>query len=112
MAMSVSGRQVAVAETPASGVRQWLPTVVGGILGYLLVRMLGTTAVRMLGGLLVGALVGLIPYMIAKSRGNPRLGRTALLFSSLAGVALGILLAAPVALGFVVWAWPRKPAGK
>ncbi|MGQ0639869.1 MAG: hypothetical protein ACT4P6_03715 [Gemmatimonadaceae bacterium] len=72
------------------------------------VRTLGTTAVRIFGGMLAGMLVGLLPYFIAKSRENPRLGRTAMLSCTIAGALMGILLAAPVAIGFAVWAWPRR----
>lgn len=92
----------------ATGRAYWIQFAAGWIGGALLVRHLpGTFAARVLGGLLAGALIGLLPYFMAKSRGHLPLGQKALLYSSLSGAVLGVLLATPVALAFTFVAMSR-----
>jgi len=88
----------------------WIAPAVGAVLGVLAVRMLpGTMAIRIAGGMFAGLLVGLIPFWIAKSRDDSKLAGTAMTWCVIAGAVLGILLAAPVALGFSVAAARRTP---
>ncbi len=65
---------------------------------------------RLFGAFLIGALLGLIPFFVARSRGQQGLGVAGLLASIGGGLILGFLLAAPVALVFTIIALVRKPA--
>jgi uncharacterized transporter YbjL len=64
---------------------------------------------RLLGAFLIGALLGLVPFFVARSRGQQGLGVAALLSSIFGGLILGILLAGPVTLVFTVVALVRRP---
>ena len=57
---------------------------------------------KILGGTVGGFLVGLIPFFIAKKRGDEKLARLALGICTLTGVILCLLLAIPVCIVFVV----------
>jgi hypothetical protein len=101
--------------TPRSDAKpaNWVAPAIGAVLGFLAVRMLpGTIGIRIAGGMFAGLLVGLIPFWIAKSRGDSKLAGTAMTWCVIAGAVLGILLAAPVALGFSVAAARRTPTPK
>jgi hypothetical protein len=97
-------------ETSSKPKTNLVALVVGAILGFLAVRMLpGTLGIRIAGGMFAGLLVGAIPFWIAKSRGDMKLAQNALTWCVIAGAVLGILLAAPVALGFSIAAARRTP---
>jgi hypothetical protein len=64
---------------------------------------------RLFGAFFIGALLGLIPFFIARSRGQQSLGVAALLSSIVGGLILGIILAGPVAFVFTIVALVRKP---
>ena len=64
---------------------------------------------RLFGAFFVGALVGLVPFFVARSRGQQSLGVAALLSSIVGGLILGIILAGPVAFVFTIVALVRKP---
>lgn len=54
------------------------------------------------GGLVAGSLTGLIPFLIGLKKEETTLGIIAIITCSLSGLILGILLAIPVAIGFIV----------
>jgi ABC-type tungstate transport system substrate-binding protein len=88
----------------------WLGSAIGFTVGWFLMNSLpGKTKVQMLGGALAGLVVGLVPYHVAKRNGRPTLASHALIWTSIAGILFGLLLAAPVALGFVLLAM-RQPS--
>ena len=64
---------------------------------------------RLFGAFFVGALVGLVPFFVARKRGQQNLGVAALLSSIVGGLILGIILAGPVAFVFTIVALVRKP---
>jgi hypothetical protein len=64
---------------------------------------------RMFGAFFIGAVLGLIPFFVARSRGQQGLGIAALLSSIAGGLILGILLAGPVAFVFTIVALVRTP---
>ena len=82
-----------------------LYTIIGAIIGIAVVRMFrdeGSLLFKVLGGTVGGFLVGLIPFFIAKKRGDEKLARLAPGICTLSGVILGLLLAIPVCIVFVV----------
>lgn len=64
---------------------------------------------RLFGAFFIGAILGLVPFFIARSRGQQGLGVAALLSSIVGGLILGIILAGPVAFVFTIVALVRKP---
>ena len=89
----------------------WVVMAISAIGGFFAVRLLpGALAVRIAGGIMAGALVGLVPFAVAKSRGDSRFGQMAMTWCIVSGALLGILLAAPVALGFTIAATRRTPS--
>jgi hypothetical protein len=94
----------------ASTAGKWIVMAISAAAGFFAVRLLpAELGVRIVGGMIAGTLVGLIPFAVAKSRGDTRFGQTAIGWSVLAGAVLGIVLAAPVALGFTIAAAKRSP---
>ena len=82
-----------------------LCTVIGAIVGIAVARMFhdeGSLLFKVLGGTVGGFLVGLIPFFIAKKRGDEKPARLALGLCTLSGVILGLLLAIPVCIVFVI----------
>jgi hypothetical protein len=66
---------------------------------------------RLFGAFFIGALLGLIPFFVARKRGQQGLGVAGLVASIVGGLILGILLAAPVAFVFTIIALVRQPSG-
>jgi hypothetical protein len=60
-------------------------------------------AMKILGGMVAGLVAGLLPVYLAKRKGLSNAASAALSLTALAGIAMGIILAAPVALGFTWW---------
>jgi len=88
-------------------------SVIGFAIGWFLMNSLpGKTKVQMLGGALAGLVVGLVPYHVAKRNGHPTLASHALIWTSIAGILFGLLLAAPVALVFVLLAMRQPSEGR
>ena len=80
-----------------------LYTVIGVIIGIAVARMFrASLGLKALGGTVAGFLVGLIPFFIAKNRGDEKLARLALGICTLSGIIFGLLLAIPVCIVFVV----------
>tara|TARA_B100001013_G_scaffold90988_1_gene50624 strand:+ start:157 stop:510 length:354 start_codon:yes stop_codon:yes gene_type:complete len=80
-----------------------LYTVIGVIIGIAVARMFRASLVfKALGGTVAGFLLGLIPFFIAKNRGDEKLARIALGICTLSGVIFGRLRAIPVCIIFVV----------
>ena len=82
-----------------------LYTVIGAIIGIAAVRMFrdeGSLLFKVLGAAAGGFLIGLIPFLIAKKHGDEKLARLALGICTLSGVILGLLLAIPVCIVFVI----------
>jgi ABC-type phosphate transport system permease subunit len=75
--------------------------IVGAVIGYVVVRALPfEMTLHLLGGAVAGTLIGLIPFFIAKKRDRKKLGQIALISCTVSGLALGLLLALPVAVIF------------
>jgi hypothetical protein len=87
----------------------WIAGVVGAIAGFAAVRFLPGVTVRVMGGIVAGALVGLIPFFVARRRGDLVFAQWAMAWSVVAGAIFGILLAAPVAFGLTILAATRRP---
>jgi hypothetical protein len=85
-------------------------SVVAAVVGYAVVRVLPfELTTRFLAGALAGCLVGLIPFFIAKRRGHQTLAKLALGICTVCGLILGLLLAVPAGIVFVVIAIARQP---
>ena len=64
---------------------------------------------RLFGAFFIGAILGLVPFLVARNRGQQGLGVAGLLSSIVGGLILGIVLAGPVAFVFTIVALVRKP---
>lgn len=83
-------------------------TIIGAAVGTSLTKLVPVTTLVLLGaGALAGFLVCLIPYFLAKARGQVGLGKIALAGGAIAGLAGGIIAGAPVALVFTIIALAR-----
>ncbi len=83
--------------------------IAGALIGYFAVKLLpGKMAVRIFFGGVAGFLCGLIPYFTGRHK-NPKLAKTAMTCSIISGMALGILLALPVAIAFTIVIAVKSP---
>lgn len=64
----------------------------------------------LVGGAFVGILCGLVPLIAGFTKGQPRLGWIGFASCVVAGLLLGLLVAAPVALVFTIVILLKKPA--
>lgn len=64
---------------------------------------------KVLGATAGGFLVGLIPFFIAKKRGDKKLAKLSLGICTLSGGIFGLLLAIPVCIVFVVIILYKSP---
>jgi hypothetical protein len=89
---------------------KWIAFAIGGVVGFFAIGPLGggMLAVRIVGGMVAGMLAGLIPFAVARSRGDSRFADTAMTWCVVSGAVLGILLAGPVAIAFTIAAATRK----
>lgn len=69
-----------------------------------------TLIARFFGALLGGVLFGLIPFFVARSRGQQTLGVIALVCCIGGSLLAGLLLSVPTAAVFTIVALVRKPA--
>lgn len=90
-----------------------LASVVCAVVGYKVVKVLPfELTIKLLAGAFAGCLVGLIPFYIAKKRGDQAFSKLSLGICILCGFILGLLLAAPVCIILVVIAFSRQPKEK
>lgn len=61
-------------------------------------------------GAFAGSLIGLLPYFVAQARGRATEGQQMIAACAVAGAILGLVLAAPLALGLTAYllAQPRR----
>ena len=78
-------------------------SVVAAIGGYMAMNLLPpTTKARVIGGGIAGAVLGLLPFFVGRRLKQQKLAAQALTWCCIAGVALGMVLAGPVALVFTL----------
>ena len=78
-------------------------SVVAAIGGYMAMNVLPpTTKARVIGGGIAGAVLGLLPFFVGRHLKQQKLATHALTWCCVAGVALGMVLAGPVALVFTL----------
>jgi predicted lipid-binding transport protein (Tim44 family) len=86
--------------------------VVGALAGYLAMNSLSPAAKgRVIGGAIAGTIIGLLPFFVGRHMKQPKLATQALTCCCVAGVALGMVLAGPVALIFTLVLVSRRPQG-
>ena len=97
------------APKPTSKALSAIASIVGAAIGYFAVKAMPfDLTVRLFAGGFAGLLCGLIPYFIAKKRNNLKLAQLALGICILCGAILGLILAVPVCLAFVIIALATK----
>ncbi len=85
--------------------------IVGAVIGHAVARSIPfQLTVQLIAGTVAGLLVGLVPYFLARSRGELRLARIALGVCALCGLVLGLILAVPACIAFVVVIVTKPPA--
>lgn len=86
-----------------------LASIAGAAIGYFAVKMLPfEMIIQLAAGTLAGFLCGLIPYFVAKNRNNLKLAKLALGICAFCGLLLGLILAIPVCVVFVIIALVSK----
>ena len=86
--------------------------VVGALAGYLAMNALSPAAKgRVIGGAIAGTIIGLLPFFVGRHVKQPKLAARALTCCCVAGIALGMVLAGPVALIFTLVLVSRRPQG-
>jgi hypothetical protein len=97
------------APKPESKALSVLASIAAAAIGFFAVRLLPfDMTIRFMAGAFAGCLCGLIPYFIAKNRSNLKLAKLALGICTLSGLLLGLILAVPVCVGFVIVALVTK----
>lgn len=87
-----------------------LASVVAAVTGFAVVKLLPVTlTIRLSAGALAGCLVGLVPFFIAKKRGDLKLARLSLGICALCGLLLGLVLAIPASVILVLVVLSKKP---
>lgn len=90
-----------------------LTSVVCAVAGYIMVKVLPLElTMRFLGGAVAGCLVGLIPFYIARKRGEQAFSKISMGICILCGLILGLLLALPASIILVVIIFLRQPKEK
>ncbi|HXZ28486.1 MAG TPA: hypothetical protein VEG08_10875 [Terriglobales bacterium] len=69
-----------------------------------------TLIAKFVGALIGGVLFGLVPFFVARSRGQQGLGVAGLICCIVGSLFLGLFLSVPCALVFTIVALVRKPA--
>ena len=109
-----------VRESPPGPPRQTGRSIAGTLagfaaaaVGFIAARALPPElAIRIIAGGVAGCVVGLIPFFLARKRSEMTLAKIALGVCIVSGLVLGLVLAVPICIVFVIVILTKKPKGE